>query len=167
MRSACLAIALALCTHAGAADMGKVLRVSFPIAETGFDPQAAGDAYSNYVNRHIFDALYTYDYLARPYKLVPNIAVALPDISANGKTWTIRVKPGIYFADDPVFKGKRRELTAADYVYSWKRILDPRMRSNALQIFEGHIAGAEGVLEKAKQTGKLDYDAPMEGLVAL
>src|SRR5947199_5597625 len=124
MRSACLAIALALCTHAGAADMGKVLRVSFPIAETGFDPQAAGDAYSNYVNRAIFDALYMYDFLARPYRIVPNTAAALPDISPDGKTWIIKVKHGIYFADDPAFKGKKRELVAADYVYAWKRLLD-------------------------------------------
>ena len=58
-----------------------MLRVAFPIAETGFDPQAAGDVYSNYVNRAIFDPLYRYDYLARPYKLVPNTAAALPEIS--------------------------------------------------------------------------------------
>ena len=91
-------------------DPSKVLRVSFPIAETGFDPQAAGDIYSNNVNRAIFDPLYQYDYLARPYKLVPNTAAAMPEISADGKTWTIRIRPGIYFADDPVFKGQRREL---------------------------------------------------------
>ena len=60
----------------GTAHAGKVLRVSFPVAETGFDPQAAGDIYSNYVNRAIFDPLYRYDYLARPYKLVPNTAAA-------------------------------------------------------------------------------------------
>ena len=53
----------------------KVLRVAFPSPETGFDPQAAGDVYSNNVNRVIFDTLYRYDYLARPYKLVPNTAV--------------------------------------------------------------------------------------------
>ena len=41
----------------------------------------------------------------------------MPEISADGKTWTIRVRPGIYFADDPAFKGQQRELTAADYVY--------------------------------------------------
>jgi ABC-type transport system substrate-binding protein len=64
---AAIALALAFCVSAGAADMDRVLRVSFAIAETGFDPQAAGDAYSNYVNRQIFDALYAYDYLARPY----------------------------------------------------------------------------------------------------
>src|SRR5437764_4985674 len=130
MRSACLAIALALCTHAGAADMGKVLRVAFPIAETGFDPQAAGDAYSNYVNRAIFDPLYRYDYLTRPYKVVPNTAAGMPEISPDGKTWTIRLRKGIYFADDAAFKGKRRELVAADYVYAIKRILDPKLRSN-------------------------------------
>ena len=47
--------------RAEAADPNKVLRVAFPIAETGFDPQAAGDAYSNYVNRALFDPLYVYD----------------------------------------------------------------------------------------------------------
>src|SRR5258706_8017329 len=113
-------------------DPNKVLHAVFPTPETGFDPQAAGDEYSNSVNRVIFDPLYRYDYLARPYKLVPNTAVAMPEISADGKTWTIRVRPGIYFADDPVFKGQRRELTAADYVYGWKRVLDPAMRSNSL-----------------------------------
>ena len=132
----------------------KVLRVAFPIAETGFDPQAAGDAYSNYVNRAIFDPLYRYDYLARPYKLVPNTATALPKISEDGKTWTIQVREGIYFSDDPVFKGQRRELTAADYVYAIKRILDPKMRSNSLQTVDGRFLGADALVAKAKETGR-------------
>jgi oligopeptide transport system substrate-binding protein len=148
-------------------DPNKVLHAVFPTPETGFDPQAAGDEYSNSVNRVIFDPLYRYDYLARPYKLVPNTAVAMPEISADGKTWTIRVRPGIYFADDPVFKGQRRELTAADYVYGWKRVLDPAMRSNSLQAFDGHFVGAETVIAHAKETGKFDYDAPIEGLQAI
>ena len=36
------------------ADPGKVLRVTFPIAETGFDPQATSDLYSGHVQRAIF-----------------------------------------------------------------------------------------------------------------
>ena len=160
-----LALALACATVAHAQpDPGKVLRVSFPIAETGFDPQAAGDAYSNYVNRAIFDPLYKYEYLARPYKVVPNTAAAMPEISADGLTWTMRVRPGIYFADDPAFKGKRRELTAADYVYAIKRILDPRMRSNALTIVQGRFVGADEVVAKARETNQFDYEAPIEGL---
>ena len=56
----------------------KVIRVAFPTAETGFDPQAAGDEYSGSVNRVIFDPLYRYDYLARPMVLVPRTLVAMP-----------------------------------------------------------------------------------------
>jgi ABC-type transport system substrate-binding protein len=162
----CSAIAVAV-APAYAADSAKVLHVAIPVAETGFDPQAGGDAYSNYVNRTIFDALYKYDYLARPFKLVPNTAAALPEISADRLTWTMRVRPGIYFADDPVFKGRRRELTAADYVYALKRTLDPAMRSNSLNAFEGRFVGADAVVAKARQSGKFDYDAPIEGVRVL
>ena len=157
--------AIAHATHA--ADMNKVLRVALPIAETGFDPQAVSDLYSQYVNRAIFDSLYTYDFLARPYKLVPSVAVALPEISPDGRTWTMRVKPGIYFADDPAFGGKKRELLAADFVYAWKRILDPRMRSPAISVFDGKLSGIDTAIANAKASGKFDYDARIEGLDAV
>ena len=169
-RIVCAIVAVACCVAlapAHAADRavaGKVIRVAFPVAETGFDPQAAGDFYSNHVNRVIFDPLFRYDYFARPYLVQPNTAAALPEISADGRTWTIKVRPGIHFADDPAFKGKRRELVAADYVYSIKRIIDPKTRSNALNVVEGRFAGSEALVAKAKETGKFDYDAPMEGL---
>jgi hypothetical protein len=106
-RVAVLSFAVAFSASPASAqpDPNKVLRVAFPAAETGFDPQAAGDEYSNNVNRVIFDTLYKYDYLARPYKLVPNTAVGMPEISADGKTWKIRIKPGIYFTDDPGVQG--------------------------------------------------------------
>lgn len=148
-------------------DPAKVLRVMFVVAETGFDPQAAGDLYSNYVNRAIFEPLYKYDYLARPYKVVPNTATAMPEISPDGLTWTIHIKPGIHFTDDPVFKGKPRELTAADYIYAWKRVIDPRTRSPNLQTFDNIFAGADALLAKVGDGGRFDYDAPMEGLEAL
>ena len=149
------------------ADPAKTIRVTFPIAETGFDPQATSDYYSSHVERAIFEALYTFDYLARPPKVVPQTAAAMPEISTDGRTWTIRIKPGIYFADDPAFKGKKRELVAADYIYSFKRLLDPKMRAPFLWYLDGKIAGADDVFAKAKKDGKLDYDAPIEGLKAI
>jgi oligopeptide transport system substrate-binding protein len=160
-------IALLPLQAAAQADPNKVLRVAFPVAETGFDPQATNDVYSAYVERAIFDPPYAYDFLARPYRIIPNTAVALPEISPDGLQWTLKIKPGIYFNDDPAFKGKRRELTAADYIYSWKRVLDPKMRSPVLQTFDGIFEGAEALVAKAKETGKFDYDAPMAGLQAL
>src|SRR5690349_13189165 len=84
-----------------AGDAAKTLHVAFNAAETGFDPQAINDNYSYMVCDAIFDSLYTYDYFARPPRIVPNTAAALPEITDGGRTFTIRVKPGIYFADDP------------------------------------------------------------------
>jgi oligopeptide transport system substrate-binding protein len=122
---------------AHAADPSKILRITFQAAETGFDPVRVSDYYSGTVIEGIFDPLLTYDYLARPAKLVPNTAEALPEISEQGRVYTIRVKQGIYFADDPAFKGARRELTAADYAYSLGRFLDPKNRSPYAFLYEG------------------------------
>src|SRR4051812_19400250 len=91
-----LAVVLLATASSQAADPNKLLRVSIISAETGFDPQATGDLYSTYINRVIFEPPYTYDYLARPYRIVPNTAVALPQVSDDGLTWTIKIKPGIY-----------------------------------------------------------------------
>ena len=167
-RGIAFALALALAFVAQAADPNKVLRVALPIAETGFDPAAVNDLYSQYVNRAMFDTLYVYDLLARPYKLVPSVAAGLPVISPDGRAWTIKVRPGIYFADDPAFKGKKRELTAADFVYSWKRILDPRTRSPAFAVFDGKLSGIAALIAAAQKPGaRFDYDAPIEGLQAV
>ncbi len=163
MVAAAVVLALAGSAHAQP-DPNKTLRVAFLIAETGFDPQASSDVYSNYVNRVLFDTLFRYDYVARPHRIVPNTAAAMPEVADGGKTWTIKVKPGTYFTDDPAFKGVKRELTAADYLYSWKRILDPKMRSPQLDIFDGKIVGMDALLAKAKETGKFDYDAPIAGM---
>jgi len=121
------------------------LRVAFATAETGFDPVAIGDVNSNRVASCIFEAPLRYDYLARPARIVPNTAVALPEISPDFRRYTFRIRPGILYADDPVFGGRPRELTAADYVYSIKRYYDPRLASENLYLFEG--AGLLGLSE--------------------
>jgi oligopeptide transport system substrate-binding protein len=119
-RLACAAFVLALTLGESQAAVTpvKTLRVTFQAAESGFDPVRVSDYYSGTIINAIFDPLLTYDYLARPAKLVPNVTEGLPEIADRGRTYTLKVKPGIYFTDDPAFKGKRRELTAADYAYA-------------------------------------------------
>ena len=127
-----LVIALALAfaaTWSDAADPGKTLRVVFRIAETSFDPQFASDAASDSVIENIYEAMLDYDYLARPLKLVPRTLEAMPVIEDGGRTYICRIRKGIFFTPDAAFKGKPRELTAADYVYSIKRLLDPAVKS--------------------------------------
>jgi len=115
----------------------KILRVTFQAAETGFDPAKVSDYYSGSVIEAIFEPLLTYDYRARPAKLVPNTAEALPEVGDGGRTYTLKVRPGILFSADPVFKARKRELTAADYAYSLGRFLDQKNRSPYAFLYEG------------------------------
>ncbi len=123
-----------------AADMKKTLHVAFAVAENGFDPQAVYDTYSFDVCHAIFDPLYTYDYFARPERLVPNTAAAPAEISDGGRTFTVKVRPGIYFADDPAFKGNKRELVAEDYVYTHQA----HLRSEGAVVLALHLRASAG-----------------------
>lgn len=163
MRRLALAACLGALPLLAAASPDKVLRYIFPAAETGFDPATVRDLYSGHVTQAIFETLYTYDYLARPATLVPLTATALPQVSGDGKTYTIVLKKGILFTADPAFKGRRRELTMADYVYSWKRLFDPRLASPHSWLFEGKIVGLAEAAEAARKSGKFDYDRPIAG----
>ncbi len=156
----------AACAFA-AADPSKVLRISFPVQETGFDPVRVSDLYSNTVNEAIFDRLLTYDYLARPAKLVPMIAESMPEISDNGRTYIFKLRRGIYFTPDPAFKGVKRELVAEDFVYAFKRFADPKHRSPWWFMLEGKIDGLDELAEASKKSGRFDYNATVPGMVAL
>ena len=147
----------------------KVLRISFPVAETGFDPARIVDLYSRTVTPHIFEGLYTYDHLARPVKFKPLTADGMPEPNADFRVWTVRVKPGIYFAKDDAFKGKRRELVAADYVYAFKRIVDPVNKSPVVAgILDTRFIGLNALRDDAVKNKKpFDYDREIEGLRAL
>jgi ABC-type transport system substrate-binding protein len=157
-------MAISMAVSAYAADPNKVIRDVFPAAETGFDPAASNDLYSGTIGQAIFDTLYSYDYLARPAKLTPLAAETLPQITDNGKTYTIKLRKGIMFAPDPAFGGKKRELVAEDVVYSLKRLADPKLRSPWVFLVEGKFVGLDEEIAAAKQGGKFDYDKKLPGL---
>lgn len=152
-----------------AAAGSKLLRVVFPVAETGFDPVRISDVYSATVCAHIFESPCAFDYLARPVRLRTRTAAALPQASSDFRTWTIRLRPGIFFADDPVFNGRPRELTAADHVYAIKRYADPANASPGWPgVEEWRILGLAALRERAlAQKKPFDYDTEIPGLRAL
>jgi ABC-type transport system substrate-binding protein len=170
------ALALATAAHAETAQSQdapppakKVLRYAFEIPETSLDPAKVSDLYSRTLTPHIFEGLLAYDHLARPAKLKPLTADGMPQHSDDYRVWTFKVKPGIYFADDPAFKGRKRELVAQDYVYSIKRFADPANKSPAWGSLEtDHVLGLNELRDEALKTRKpFDYDREIEGLRAL
>jgi ABC-type transport system substrate-binding protein len=139
----------------------KVLHMFLSTSETGLDPAVASDLASLSLLENLFDPLLRYDYLARPVKLTTNTVTAMPQVLDGGKTYIFHLRPGIFFTPDPAFKGKKREVTAADYVYSLKRLYDPALRSPWAYMFEGKVLGDAALKDK------FSYDTQVPGLQAL
>jgi ABC-type transport system substrate-binding protein len=147
----------------------KTLRIALPVTMGGLDPVRPSDGYAADVAAHVFEPLYNYDPLAPGARLVPLTAAALPEHSADFRQWTIHLRPGIRFADDPAFGGRPRELVAADYVYALQRIADPGNGSLLWGNIEPlRIRGLAAARQRALETKRpFDYDARIEGLRAL
>jgi ABC-type transport system substrate-binding protein len=169
-----LALVLAACDAgsgrgAGAPDgaNGKagdgVYRHAMDGAPSSLDPAQASNIYANFLAVNLYDTLYRYKYLARPYELEPNLADGMPQVSADGLIYTIRIKPGVHFIDDAAFpEGKGRAVRAADFVYSLKRHFDPATRAQGAWLWQGRIVG----LDAWKESGA-NYDEEVSGVRAL
>jgi len=141
----------------------KTYRHAMDQAPTSLDPTQAANVYANHVVVNAYDTLYAYKYLARPYQLKPNLAADFPAVSADGLSYTVRIKPGVRFIDDPCFPdGRGRELVAEDFVYSIKRQFDPKNQPQGAWLWQGRIEG----LDEWKTAGS-DYDQPVSGLRAI
>ncbi len=147
----------------------RTLRVAFRSPETTFDPpQTQTDHNTVTLLAQILEAPLCYDYLARPVRLLPCTAQALPTISPDGHVFTLRIQPGIFFSDHPAFQGRPRELVAADYVYALKRFYDPRWKSADLYVFESlKLPGLSPLRDRAVRSKQpFDYDTAVEGAQA-
>ena len=156
-------LALAGCGEHAGDEAVKTYRHAMDGAPNSLDPAQAASIYANFIALNLYDTLYRYKYLARPYELTPNLAAALPEVSADGLTMTIRIKRGVYFIDDPAFEGGRgREVRAQDFVYSIKRHFDPTTRAQGAWLWQQRIAGLD-----AWKTNGSDYEVEVPGLKAL
>ena len=138
----------------------------------GMDPMDIGDTTSSGLASQIFECLYQYHYLNRPYELIPCLAADFPRITNKGLTYTFKLRQDVFFANDPCFtatQGQGRQLTATDFIYAWKRIADIKNVSKNWWIFEDHIVGLDEFRQytlQLKPGQKVDYNRPVEGLQA-
>lgn len=168
--SVCLIFGGASCSKNSELDTTNTLQ-TYSIAKIkGLDPVFADDLYSGAEVMRVYEGLLQYHYLKRPYALIPAVADALPVISPDGKVFTFKIKKDVVFQDDIAFKatqGKGRAVVAEDFVFSFKRLADPKLNSPMWWLFDGKIKGLNEWREASQKSGKVDYDAPIEGLKAI
>lgn len=136
------------------------------------DPQVSYDTLSNAIVANVYESLLEYHlFKTDPYELSPCLAEAMPGRTrhADGsESYLFRLKRGIYFHDDPCFPGgKGREVTAADYVYTFHRIADPKVECPVLSALGEYLPGLTQAYEEARKTGSFDYSRPLACIEAV
>jgi oligopeptide transport system substrate-binding protein len=160
----------------GRASGANVYRLTYSADVKSIDPATCGDDMSSSIQGNFYEGLYNYHYLKRPLEVVPQLAAALPEVSADGLTYTIRLKPGVFFHRNPCF-GKAaagrntRPVHACDFVLAFKRIADYHINTGLAWAFvAGRIVGLDAYRERTRTYRIGDYsryDCPVEGLEAL
>ena len=133
----------------------KVLYSSFHEAPKTLDPAVAYTTAEHVITGNVYDTLLEYHYLARPYRLIPGLAVSVPkgqDLPDGKQTYRFQLRPGVLFHADPCFPpdaaGRRtREVTAADLAFALARIADPAVNSPVI----GSFAQIEGFADFSKR----------------
>lgn len=135
----------------------------------GFDPVRISDVPSVQASSKIYEGLYQYAYLERPYRVEPCLAAAMPEVSPDGLTYVIPLRRGIVFADDPCFQnagGQGREVTTDDWIYSLKRLADRRTRSVGYWVLNDRIEGLDELRTASANPTNDIYAMPVSGLKA-
>lgn len=132
-----------------------------------FDPATIQDRYTNEVSGEIMEPLFQYSYLKDTYELEPLVAESMPQVSADGLTYTFKIRKDAYYYDPlkEVFpEGKGRNVMAKDFILSIQRLADPFTEANGWWLFEGRIVGLDEWRAAAEAAGTADYNAKIEGV---
>lgn len=124
-------------------ELGGYLRLNETADARSLDPVRTGETSAHHIGMQIYDSVLQFD---NDMNLDPCLAESY-ELSEDGKIYTLQVRKGVHFHDDPCFpNGKGRELTAHDLKYSLSRNLDPTTQSTGAFLFEGIVEGAQAYM---------------------
>ncbi len=140
----CIFILLSACSslHRKQEKAAKVFRFNSADGISSLDPIHAETEANVHIISQFYNGLFEYD---ENQHLQHCLAEAY-DISPDGKTYTIALRKGVFFHDNPAFpEGKGREIRASDVVYSFRRLLNPASGSAGTWVFQDRVLqNAEG-----------------------
>ncbi len=159
----CLMLSFA-CSKEKTFDEREINLIS-PEKISGFDPINASDRYSGNETGKVYEGLFEFHPLKRPYELMPNLAESLPVVSADGLTYIFKIRKGVLFHDSPAFKdGMGREMKASDIIYSIKRLADPKLNAKGWWLLDDRLVGLNEWRTKNSTTENTNYEEEIEGL---
>ncbi|HZT42580.1 MAG TPA: ABC transporter substrate-binding protein [Chthonomonadaceae bacterium] len=163
---------------------GNVLYTSLLDDPKTLDPTIAYSAEDDVVICLLYSSYFHYNFLKRdPFVLEPDLGATMPrqettfyavqekgrSVRKPGEKWIFSINHGLHFQNDPCFPGgKGREVTAADFLFAFRRMADPTAGFPLLDSVEDKILGMQEYVDYCAQRHKqrlgMDYDKPIAGL---
>ncbi len=117
---------------------------------------------------NIYDSLYERHPFKEEEVYIPNLATGEPHVSDDGKVYTVEIRKGAFFQDDPCFEGGRgREVTVNDLIYSFLIHADPNITSILWGGLDGLFKGVSEWRERQRKKDKTDFNDPVSGFKVL
>jgi len=132
------------------------------------DPAQCSEANVGEALGPVYEPLFQYHYLKRPYQLIPLLAESMPVYSKDGLTVTIKIKKGVRYQDDAAFAGgKGREITVNDFIFAFKRLADTKVLSDGWWTLDGKVVGLNEWRDENSKLPVSDYSKAVGGLTAV
>lgn len=155
---------LAGCAQQDSAKNSKSFSMNITSELSTLDPANSYDNVSGTIMYQVYEQLYEYHYLNRPYELKPLLAEEMPKIEDGGKRYIIRIKKNIRYHDDPAFKGKTRFVKAEDFITSIKRLVFKPLNSTGSWLVEDLVVGIEDFTKIVGDDFKKLQTTPIKGV---
>jgi peptide/nickel transport system substrate-binding protein len=131
-----LTLTIAACKDKDSTEGKKVFNLNIDQNLTSMDPAFARNQNAIWMINQVFNGLVQVD---SSLNTVPCIATSW-EVSENGLEYTFHLRDDVYFHDDPLFaSGKGRKVVAEDFVYSFYRLIDPKVASSGGWIFSDKV----------------------------
>ncbi len=122
-------------------DRAKSLKIALTSEVSTLDPVNSYDNVSGTIIYNVYEQLYEYHYLNRPYELRPLLAESMPVIENQGRRYVIKLKKNIRYHDHKAFGGKPRYVKAEDFITEFKRLSYSPLNSTGWWLIDGVVVG--------------------------
>jgi len=152
------------CTHKDEYAGKKVFNMNLDQSLTSMDPAFARNQYAIWIINQIFNGLVQVD---DQLNVIPAIAKSWEQ-AADGKHYTFHLRSDVFFHDDPQFQnGKGRKVVAADFVYSFNRLIDPKVASSGGWIFGDKVKDIHSFVAENDTTFTINLIKPFPAFLNL
>jgi len=142
----------------------KVFNINLDQGLTSIDPAFARNQNAIWMTNQIFNGLVQID---SSLQTVPCIAKSW-QVSQDARTYTFNLRNDVYFHDDPIFKnGKGRKVVARDFVYSFYRLIDPKVASSGGWIFSDKVKDEHNFIALNDSTFQIKLVRPFPPFMSL